>query len=344
MSRQNMGYQDTTVRMIVHKTGLDYKKHCAFATGSYVQANHDNMNRKNTNAPRTLNGIYLRYNTAHQGGHEILHLPTYKIILRSFCTKIPMTKQVIEHVDAIGYKQGMPSGLKIDNRYNTTLYDSDWIAGVDYEDTNKNNDNSDMEGDNLDDDSESDDDDEDNDDDSEDSDESKDSYQSEDSNDDNDDDNLLYYDDIDQKDINDIMEKNNEEANDIHDEENNDNLGENGDEFDDNNIPEEDNMNENDIREENSTHENDDAEITTRSGRRITKPTRYPANESYNYFLNKIDDDIKDVTEYTSDEMKVIATCMMHFQLECENEFSFIQQYGIRKCLKVFEKKEKWLH
>jgi len=139
-------------RMIIHKTGLNYKKHCEFTTGSYVQANHDDKNKKNTNAPRTLDGIYLRYNTAHQGGHEILHLPTYKIISRSFCTKIPMTKQVIDHVDAIGNKQGMPSGLKIDNRYNTTLYDSDWIAGVDYEDTNKNNDESDTESDELDDD------------------------------------------------------------------------------------------------------------------------------------------------------------------------------------------------
>ena len=67
-----------------------------------------------------------------------------------------MTKQVIDHVDAIGNKQGMPSGLKIDNRYNTTLYDSDWIAGVDYEDTNKNNDESDTESDELDDDIEDD--------------------------------------------------------------------------------------------------------------------------------------------------------------------------------------------
>ena len=327
-------------RMIVHKTGLNYKKHCEFTTGSYVQANHDDQKKKNTNAPRTLDGIYLRYNTAHQGGHEILHLPTYKIISRSFCTKIPMTKQVIEHVDAIGYKQKMPSGLKIDNRYNTTLYHSDWLAGVDYEETNKNSDDSDMESDNLDDDSESDDDDEDNDDDSEDNNESKDSNESEDSNDDNDDDNdddnLLYYDDIDLKDINDIMEKNNEEENDIYDKENYDNnLGENANEFVDGDVPEEDDINENDINED------DDPEITTRSGRRVIKPTRYPANEGHNYFLEKIDDNIKDITEYNSAEVKVIATCMMHFQLECENEFSFIQQYGLRKGLKVFGEKGK---
>ena len=52
------GYYSPT--MIVHKTGLDYKKHCTFATGTYVQANHDDANRKKTNAPRTLDGIYLR--------------------------------------------------------------------------------------------------------------------------------------------------------------------------------------------------------------------------------------------------------------------------------------------
>jgi len=46
------------------------------------------------------------------------------------------TKQVIDHVNTIRSNQGMPTGLKIENRYKTTLYASYWIAGVDYADTN----------------------------------------------------------------------------------------------------------------------------------------------------------------------------------------------------------------
>jgi len=238
--------------MIVHKTGLDYKKHCTFATGTYVQANHDDANRKNTNAPRTLDGIYLRYNTAHQGGHEILHLPTYKIMSRSFCTKIPMTKQVIDHVSTIGSKQGIPTGLKIENRYKTTLYDSDWIAGVDYADMNDNNEDSDTDSDE-----------------SEGSDESKDSDRSEDSSDDNDDNNLRECDDIDQKDISDLMENNQEEKIDNFDDKNYENtVEENVQESVENETTE----------EEEYSNENDIPEITTRSGRRVTRPTRYPAD------------------------------------------------------------------
>ena len=36
-------------------------------------------------------------------------------------------------MDTMAHNQGKPEGLKISNWYNAILYDSDWIAGVDYE-------------------------------------------------------------------------------------------------------------------------------------------------------------------------------------------------------------------
>jgi hypothetical protein len=48
-------------RMILHQRNLDYTKHCQYSFGTYVQA-HDEPDPSNTNAPHTLDGIYLCYN------------------------------------------------------------------------------------------------------------------------------------------------------------------------------------------------------------------------------------------------------------------------------------------
>ena len=59
--------------MILHQRNLDYNKHCRYAFGTYVQA-HDEPAPSNTNAPHTLDCIYLHYNDNEQGGHDLLHL------------------------------------------------------------------------------------------------------------------------------------------------------------------------------------------------------------------------------------------------------------------------------
>ena len=111
---------------------MDYGHHCQYAFGTYVQA-HDEPDPKNTNAPRTLDCIYLRYNDSNQGGHELLHLQTNRIIIRRKVTPIPITPAVIRQINHIAEQEGMPEGLKIMNRYGEVLYDSTWIAGVDYD-------------------------------------------------------------------------------------------------------------------------------------------------------------------------------------------------------------------
>ena len=67
--------------MILHQQNLDYSKNCKYTFGTYVQA-HDEPEPKNNLSPRTLDCIYLRYKESHQGGHELLHIPTNKVITR----------------------------------------------------------------------------------------------------------------------------------------------------------------------------------------------------------------------------------------------------------------------
>ena len=119
-------------RMILHQKNLDFDKHCQYPFGTYVQA-HDEPDPSNTNAPRTLDCIYLRYNDNAQGGHDLLHLQTNRTITRRRVTPIPITPAILKMVHRIAANDGMPKGLKISNRTGQVLYDSTWIAGVDYD-------------------------------------------------------------------------------------------------------------------------------------------------------------------------------------------------------------------
>jgi hypothetical protein len=118
-------------RMILHQKNLDYSKNCKTTFGSFVQA-HDKLNPKNDNSPRTLDCIYLRYTDSHQGGHELLHLPTNQVITRRNITKILITKAIQDQVADLAIAEDMPQGLKITSKTDTVIYDSSWIAGVDY--------------------------------------------------------------------------------------------------------------------------------------------------------------------------------------------------------------------
>ena len=144
-------------RTILHHKNLDFTKHCNHAFGSYVQG-HNDQQIKNDNSPRTIDCLYLRYTDNHQGGHELLHLPTNKILRRQQVTKMPITTDIIKQVSDLASSERMPTGLKIHNRTNRTLYDSAWIEGVDYEvpddklhdDNDDNNDNVNEDNDNND--------------------------------------------------------------------------------------------------------------------------------------------------------------------------------------------------
>jgi hypothetical protein len=119
-------------RMILHQENLDYERHCTYSLGEYVLA-HDEPQPSNTNAPRALDCIYLRPLDSAQGGHELLHLQTNDVVKRRKLTKAVVTPSVIKMVHKLAELDGMPKGLKIANRANHILFDSAWIAGVDYD-------------------------------------------------------------------------------------------------------------------------------------------------------------------------------------------------------------------
>jgi hypothetical protein len=136
---------------------LDYNKHCQVPFGAYVQAVQEN-NPKNTNAPRTIEAIYLRPSNNIQGGHELMDLNSGRVITRPRVWELPVTSLVIKAVEAMAEEQGIKS-LKLQNRRKSEFYPADWIAGVDYEVERDDENNDEVQNENDDDDNDDNDDD-----------------------------------------------------------------------------------------------------------------------------------------------------------------------------------------
>ena len=116
---------------IVTGRRLNYKKHCSFEFGEYVQA-HTYNEPRNDMRERTLDAIYLRPNDNDQGGHILMDLTTGALITRGRITAVPMTTTVKEKVEAMAKQQGI-TNMKFTNKKGETLASDDWIAGVDYD-------------------------------------------------------------------------------------------------------------------------------------------------------------------------------------------------------------------
>jgi hypothetical protein len=74
----------------------------------------------------------------NQGGHHLLDLQTGCTIKRHTITTIPITENFIDLVHSMAENDNMNTGLKKETRSGTILYDSAWIAGVDYDLTTEN--------------------------------------------------------------------------------------------------------------------------------------------------------------------------------------------------------------
>jgi hypothetical protein len=117
----------------LHQETLDLNKHCSVRFGAYVQA-YNEPNFKNSQQPRAIDCIYLRYIENIQGRHHLLDLNTGYTIKRRSITQVPITNNIIGVVHKLANADGIKEGLKITNKSNIILYDSSWIAGVDYVD------------------------------------------------------------------------------------------------------------------------------------------------------------------------------------------------------------------
>ena len=106
-------------RMIQHYQNLGYCAwhHCQFALNAYVHAPEKPVFPNHTNAPCSLDCIYLRYNDNAQGVHELQHLPTNSLITRCTVTPLPPTPlAIINQVHTLAEQEKLPDGLKISNR------------------------------------------------------------------------------------------------------------------------------------------------------------------------------------------------------------------------------------
>jgi hypothetical protein len=321
-------------RMILHQRNLDYTRHCKYAFGTYVQA-HDESEVSNTNAARSLDCIYMRYNDNVQGGHELLHLQTNSLLQRRAVTPVPLTPAIIKHVHTIAETENMPAGLKLINRSGQTFYDSAWIAGVEYDE------------------------------DAFDDDQDQDDYIDDD---DEEDVPLGQFEDINDED--DMTVNNDGDASEDQQDQqsNNESDNESGDPHDDTagvaqDVAQGDNDNDSDNEEEDSEDEDEDlnpvtdANVndnegenednqedrrTTRSGRILKAPERLNLAQ-HNL---KVDKNHKNREEYILETARVIALMMCYIQDMLRNPqrrkvYQFAQSYGLMKGLKKFGERGK---
>ena len=290
-------------RMILHHQQLDYEKHCKYAAGTYVQASNDQA-IKNTNAPRTLDCLYLRYAGNHQGGHELLHLATNAVITRPKVTQIPITPAVIKRVHEIAERDGMPTGLKVQDRYGTILYDSAWIAGVDYNEELFDDDDYDEYYD-------------------------EDGNRIDDTNDNNEDEEQE-------------PEPIDELANEINN--NDDNIDEvmeidEGDEDNPTTVEDNDDNKEVEPEEETVEPEQEPEPEPRRSGRTAREPERLITTMFHHENYAHLEATTENTEEYTLDSAKVLAKVMCHYQSKFNDEAQFAQTYTLKQGQRQFRKR-----
>ena len=105
-------------REIVTGEKMDYRAHCRYEFGQYVQCHeqHDN-----SMAPRTIGALALRPTGNRQGSYYFLSLDSGRVITRNNATTLPMPDEVIKRVEALAAAQSMQPGLAFSNRDNRIL-------------------------------------------------------------------------------------------------------------------------------------------------------------------------------------------------------------------------------
>ena len=101
-----------------------------------MQGFHENT-PTNTNKERTVSAIYLRPTPNSLTCHDVMNLETGRVNKVIKVTQLPIIDHVIAAINTMAAEQGVKS-LKIESRNKVPLLPADWIAGVDYSDSNQN--------------------------------------------------------------------------------------------------------------------------------------------------------------------------------------------------------------
>ena len=94
--------------MLMNKKNINYKHHCSFTCGKYMQAHQEHL-IKNDNKPCTIDCIYLEptFNTSR--GHYIMNIATGAHMHKKHVWAVPIMQTIINTVESLAKSQGYKS-------------------------------------------------------------------------------------------------------------------------------------------------------------------------------------------------------------------------------------------
>eukprot|EP00934_Nitzschia_sp_Nitz4_P008987 Nitzschia sp. Nitz4//scaffold353_size16344//11151//16190//NITZ4_008865-RA/size16344-processed-gene-0.13-mRNA-1//1//CDS//3329548925//8977//frame0 len=101
-------------RTIITGMSIDYRRHCQYEFGEYVQTHEEH---DNTMAPRTIGALALRPTGNAQGGYYFYNLSSGRIVNRNRATKVPMPGDVIERVELLADRHNAMPGLAFGDQH-----------------------------------------------------------------------------------------------------------------------------------------------------------------------------------------------------------------------------------
>ena len=107
-------------RTIVTGQKLDFKRHCRFQFGQYVQT-HEEHN--NSMSPRTVGALALCPTGNAQGSYYFMSLSTGRVLNRLRGTPLPMPDDVIDRVHRMARQQKADPGLLFGDRNMNPIYE-----------------------------------------------------------------------------------------------------------------------------------------------------------------------------------------------------------------------------
>ena len=129
--------QDLSPRTILTGQQVDYKRHCRYQFGEYVQTHEEHNNSMN---PRTVGAITLRSVGNGQGSFYFLSVTTGRVLNRLHATALPMPDDVIDKLHRMARQQKSNPGLIFADRTLNPDEDDDDDDNETYQDNNNDDD------------------------------------------------------------------------------------------------------------------------------------------------------------------------------------------------------------
>ena len=122
LPQQNALYSELSPRTIVTGQKLDFKRHCRFQFGEYVQTHEEH---DNSMSPCTVGALALRPTGNAQGSFYFMSLSTGWVLNRICGTALPMPDDVIDRVHRMARRQKAHPGLLFGDRNMNTTYENE---------------------------------------------------------------------------------------------------------------------------------------------------------------------------------------------------------------------------